>query len=835
MIFIYFLPFYLCLYISPLKASLPKTQDIMIIVEGYNIQTDSRRLLRLMPGTTNLFALDSVSSTLKSFDYAINDYIGSPNNDDGLQLPYKGIDYFFFPNMTGIILGSDDGVSLSLYMMDIKEKTFTSANISLGYTIDKNVKLVPFYPLRDASLKNDAYFLTYYDNVIEIYTKNLVKIKEIKNFTENFISICPFSERNTIVSVSNGGNLILWTFHASFDSNNTEIFAYFKYSENINESEYVFIERIQESDDLFITLVNNTNILRIWSIDQMKNTMNLISNINGTGVKSINSSLILIYNLNQLNFIDMTNQSNQGQISFSLSIVDISMVSSLNGSPRLMILTADGVLVSVTFDNFTELCCSVNGYLKKNQAKFNRTYMNNYDFWYLYYSYYDPSVFGITSGMLISTISSQNTIYYTDVSPYYFAPSTINVIGSIIRANDIQILLSGYENPCLAINNQSHIYLYTYDAVNNFNLYLSNIFTIPATNTQQAAVYRMNTPNAGDIQGYLIISTSTGWLYLYDITGSLLASTPIEGEVYKFCERNDFTSVLYFYKKGKYYKLGRKTISQDNNFDIIDSPLLGSFADNNFSDIYACLNNFMLNSNDNSYYFSILNPNTGKAEGIRYDITTGNTTLFPRASTEDFWSPRLTYPGYYYRDISGTYYIDTNNSSLNEKYYFGEQIRTIKFDDTDLASFSKYQLNIATINFGCNFYPTYVMTPGTKLCYETDCSTNFISETVNLVATCLSTNTCPAGTYDVNLISSEADTNSNYYSFDICRSYSFLIENCVMTSLDIDGDIVCVQCLPSYYLLKINSKALYCINPVLNPDKRLILLGTQLTDGTGIN
>ena len=294
----------------------------------------------------------------------------------------------------------------------------------------------------------------------------------------------------------------------------------------------------------------------------------------------------------------------------------------------------------------------------------------------------------------------------------------------------------------------------------------------------------------------------------------------LEGEIHRFCERNDFSSVTYFYQDEDYFKIGRKSINS-TTFEITHLPFGNSLDSTNFADVFSCINSLSLNGN---YFFLAQNLDTGKSDLIQY--ASGSDTIVT-SERKELWDSVNFEDGFYYRMPSGIVIHMNNNMTIDFEKYLGEN-NVIKMDWSTFLIYGKKGIYMKMFEFGCD--GIYFQVVESNLCYLFDlnnCPYKYINEFQG-AKTCSGQSTCPVGTYHSPLISNDA--GSGPVTIDTCRNHTYLIEHCLISQV-VNGKVVCDICDPSFYLLTINSEVLYCVEP--SSDPRLTIPSSQLADGTG--
>ena len=472
-----------------INCILPTTKDSATRFSGDNIQTGNRRLLRLMTGfsTSEILTIDMARNQIKSLDYL--NFQGNPL----LLIPFQAFDFIILPNNTAVFLGTGDGINLTLYLADIWGDDFDRGLLGLGYPIETDIKLAPFYPLRDPAVELETYFIVYFNNVLRIYGEKLDLINELNNYVGTFISILPFAERSMLISTSLDGKINLWTYAFS----KSDIFSYFIYDEIINVSSYVFIEKLKGSNDRFMTMTNNSNLIRIWSIDQRKNILDITATINGTGVISLDNSIIIIFNSLNIEYIDINSDTRLNNAFPEGEIHDLVSLPVINGIKSLFILRKDGSFLSVTSINLTNQNCCTYSPLPLTLTETLDFYQNDE----IYISTNLVDVNGQRAYAFIKFVGNTLIYFWTSdlIQRTLTLPKNITLV-TFIRET------APYDLSSLAINFEGSISFYTVDTSTN-QYVLSQEFSIPAATSQQGAVLLFN-ESTGLVTGYLLVSTS---------------------------------------------------------------------------------------------------------------------------------------------------------------------------------------------------------------------------------------------------------------------------------------------------------------------------------------
>jgi len=789
------------------ENKLPMIENNMVFYNGFAPRTDYRRLLRIMNESNyvvnEVFALDVVSNKLKSFDYLTQ----TPNYF--LQPQYRVLDYNFLPNMTGIFIGTQDTLTMSLFVADIRENNFLKVNASLG-TIQafQNATLVPFYPLREDGLYDPNYFIVFIANNLSIYD-GLLNLKN--TIIGDFISVCTFPERNIIVAATSTGLILVWTYSVS-KTDHYSLFEYTNYM--LDTSSNVNLVRIKGSLDIFATLTSSTNIIRLWSLGQGTNYMNISISFNASAIISVDGSLILAFNLHLISFVNINNQIIN---TYNFSDVELQDAIALPDVAGLVFLTSDGSFLYNGIDLNDPNCCD---FQVIGQDDAMADFSGRDDLMFL--SYTDENAQRWYVAAVVSE-DLQALIYY----PFPPGPSTfsfVNLTKNIYLVSLLhQVNSSINDNTNVDINTQGSISHYEFDT-NSYELFYIQDIPIVGSGNIQGAVTLYSTPS---VTSYLSISSPNKNIYIYDPAASgnnLITTYPSEGEIVQFCQRNDFTSMVYYYIDDEtgLYKIGRKAIS--STFVISDFPFGNSLDTMTFTQVYDCVNSRGLQG---LYSFLVLNDTTNLPQIIQYTESNDPTIL----SGKNVWADVIDDGILYTQLNTGFITISDFTDSTSLSLYYGDDVKIMKFDANTIFAFGKHEIYSKTIGGNCGYAP-FLSAIETDICY-TDCTQNnpptVIVEYIDLF-TCSALTTCPTGTYTMTYNSPDYSPNQ---PFDVCKNNSYQIEFCMISNVTV-GQIVCSQCLPSYYLLFTTGANgyLYCVDPTNDP--RLAIVGTQPTDGTGI-
>ena len=811
--------FLFTMFLEHVECKLPTIRDNLAFYNGFAPHTDDRRLLRIMNEPNyqihEVFVLDAISSKLKSFDYL------TLAANIVFQANYKVTDYIFLPNMTSIFLATKDATNLGLFLADIRENNFDKGTLQLGpISAFQSSKLVPFYPLMEDTIVSPNYFIHYNETILSIYDSQ-INLKS--SISGSFIAVCTIPERNMFIAVSQTGELKIWTYSLS----KPDKFAILIYKNFlVDTSSKVFLLRMNGNSDVFVTWTNGSNIVRMWSVNQRNNFNNVTLTIFPTCIISVNATLLLAFNAHEVSYVSFNSSYSGFQIT-SFNIPDVNLQDAIaepdrSGVSYFTFMTTSGVLLHFTV-NFTD----PSSFEGVGQNDLMPPFVGKDNFLFQSYTIDDGTGTGTFVRSYVATTVSQDQkslIYYTfppQTGAFYYANQTRNIYTvSLLRQ------VSGTSDSTkIVVNTQGTAAVYIFDTTlsSDQNTLVQDIL-VAGSATMQGSVtlYSSSTSNA---QTFLTISTSTNNLYIYDAldtTGNNIKSVnTVEGEIYRFCERNDFTSLVYFYLDdvtGR-YKIGRKSVDSAL-FTTSDHPFGNSLDTMTFTKVYSCVNSRGLSD---QYYFSVFNDTTGKPNILQY---TG--TGYKIIDGSDLWASSVDDGKIYIKRDTGFVSL---LSSIEYSLYYGENIKIMQLDATTIFAFGVNETYAKFVNSTCNA-PT-VSAVETVLCYADSIGncTGLVAE-FQTYSNCSTFTTCPTGTFPISFTTNDysAPTNIIY----VCRNSSFNIEYCYISTVS-NGLVVCSQCLPSYYLLSVTTGgqtgALYCVNPTNDP--RLALNGVQLSDGTG--